>query len=93
MLNQRIRELRKARHWTQVELAEKLGISKQSLSNWEHDNIQPSIEMLTRLASCLNVSTDYLLGMEDRQFLEVGGLSPEELAHLQLLIDDLRKTP
>ena len=90
MLNQRIRELRKARHWSQVELADKLGISKKSLSNWENNNIQPSIEMLMRLASSLNVSTDHLLGMDERSFLEVSGLSDEELAHVQLIIDDIR---
>ena len=46
MLNERIRELRNAAGISQVELAEKLGVSKQSVSNWENDNIQPSIEML-----------------------------------------------
>ena len=41
MLNERIRELRNAAGISQVELAEKLGVSKQSVSNWENDNIQP----------------------------------------------------
>lgn len=92
MLSERIRELRISRNLSQVELAKRLGISKQSLSNWENDNIMPSIDMLVRLATCLDVSTDYLLGREDRTYLEVSGLSPTELAHLQLLINDLRKT-
>ena len=46
MLGQRIYELRTARGWSQVQLAEKLSITKQTVSNWENDNIQPSIEML-----------------------------------------------
>ena len=61
MLNERIRELRTAIGFSQVELAEKLGVSKQSVSNWENDNIQPSIEMLIKIAHTFNVSTDYLL--------------------------------
>ena len=39
MLNERIKELRTASGISQVELAEKLGVSKQSVSNWENDNI------------------------------------------------------
>ena len=50
MLNQRIREVRQARGMSQVELAGLLGVTKQSVSNWENDNIQPSIEMLVKLA-------------------------------------------
>lgn len=51
MLGQRINELRIAMGWSQVQLAEKLSISKQTVSNWENENIQPSIEMLIRIAN------------------------------------------
>ena len=64
MLSQRIRELRVAQGYSQVTLAKRLGVSKQAVSNWENDNIQPSIEMLLRLAQLFSVSTDYLLGRE-----------------------------
>ena len=65
MLSQRIRELRVAQGYSQVTLAKRLGVSKQAVSNWENDNIQPSIEMLLRLAQLFSVSTDYLLGLTD----------------------------
>ncbi|MGM9613978.1 MAG: helix-turn-helix domain-containing protein [Oscillospiraceae bacterium] len=91
MLSQRIREARIANHMSQVELAKKLGVSKQSLSNWENDNIQPSVEMLTRMAVQLNVSTDYLLGLDNRLFIEVTDLTLEEISHIQLLIRDLSR--
>ena len=55
VLNQRIREVRQTRGMSQVELAGLLGVTKQSVSNWENDNIQPSIEMLVRLALTLGV--------------------------------------
>ena len=83
MLNQRIREVRQARGMSQVELAGLLGVTKQSVSNWENDNIQPSIEMLVKLAQALAVSTDYLLGLDGRQTLDVSGLSPRAVGHLQ----------
>lgn len=89
MLNERIRKLRMERNWSQVDLAKKLNVTKQSVSNWENDNIQPSIDMLVKLAGAFSVSTDYLLGLEDRRYLEVTGLSDEELGHLQWVIQDL----
>ena len=89
MLNQRIRLLRQARNISQVELAKRLGVTKQSVSNWENDNIQPSIEMLIRLAEFFSVSTDYLLGRDSGEYLDVSGLPKRVVAHLQLLIEDL----
>ena len=64
MLNQRIRQLRQARSMSQVDLAKRLNVTKQSVSNWENDNIQPSIEMLVKLSAVFSVSTDYLLGLD-----------------------------
>ena len=91
MLSKRIHELRGALGWSQVELARALNVSKQTVSNWENDNIQPSIDMLLRLAGVFGVTTDYLLGLEDVPRLDVSGLSDQAVAHLSLLIADLRK--
>lgn len=91
MLSKRIHELRNALGWSQVELARALNVSKQTVSNWENDNIQPSIDMLVRLAGVFGVTTDYLLGLEDVPRLDVSGLSEQAVAHLSLLIADLRK--
>lgn len=91
MLSKRIHELRTALGWSQVELAKRLQISKQTVSNWENDNIQPSVDMLIRIARLFGVTTDYLLGLEDAPRLDVTGLSPAAVGHLTLLIDDLRK--
>ena len=90
MLGQRIQELRSGCGWSQVEVAKRLQVAKQTVSNWENGNIQPSIDMLVRLARLFRVSTDYLLGIEDVPRLSVDGLSSEVVAHLTLLIDDYR---
>lgn len=92
MLKDRIFELRIAAGYTQVTLSKKLGVSKQAVSNWENDNIQPSIEMLIRLADTFNVTTDYLLGRENAVRLNVEGLSEAAIAHISMLVDDLRNT-
>ena len=91
MLGQRISELRMACGWSQVELAKRLRVAKQTVSNWENENIQPSIEMLVRLARIFGVSTDYMLGLENTPRLSMDGLPETVVAHLQLLIEDYRQ--
>ena len=90
MLGQRICELRTSLGWSQVELAKRLGVAKQTVSNWENENIQPSIEMLIRLAKLFNVTTDYMLGMERIPRLNVDGLPSNVIVHISQLIDDYR---
>lgn len=90
MLNENIKTLRLARKMSQVELAKELNISKQCVSNWENDNIQPSVEMLVKLAEAFQVSTDVLLGLKSDNLISVEGLSEREIAHIRLLIEDLR---
>lgn len=91
MLGERIMELRSMRSWSQVELAKRLGVTKQTVSNWENGNIQPSIEMLLRLAKLFCVSTDYLLGLENTPYLNTEGIPAEVVAHLSLLVEDYRQ--
>ena len=91
MLGQRICELRTALGWSQVELAKRLGVAKQTVSNWENENIQPSIEMLIRLAKLFGVTTDYMLGLDRIPRLSVEGISNKMIAHISLLIDDFRE--
>lgn len=90
MLGERIFELRTAHNWTQVQLAQKLNVSKQAVSNWENNNILPSIEMLIKLAKVFSTTTDYLLNLDDRNYIEVTGLTDTQLAHIKFLIDDLK---
>lgn len=85
----RVKELRNARKLTQVDLANALGVTKQSVSNWENDNIQPSIEMLVRIAQYFSVTTDYLLGLDAEQPLCVTGLNQTQIAHIQAIISDI----
>ena len=49
MLNENIKRLRMARGLNQVEFARVMGVSKQCVSNWENDNVMPSIEMLIKI--------------------------------------------
>ena len=88
MLNESIRNLRVANGLSQVELAKKLNVSKQCVSNWENDNVLPSIDMLIKLADLFKVSTDILLGRSCDNVIDATGLIPEQTAHIRMLISD-----
>jgi len=91
MLSLHIQELRRARNISQVELAKALNVTKQSVSNWENSNILPSIDMLVNIAKFFSVSTDYLLGLDERKYIEITGLTDSQLSHIQQIIDDIRE--
>ena len=98
MFPKQIKYLRQSRALSQVQLADKLGVKKQSISNWENDNIRPSVEMLEKIADFFDVGTDYLLGREEKgkglggvNTLDVTGLSPLQIKHIQLIVDDIRE--
>ncbi|MEC1583274.1 helix-turn-helix domain-containing protein [Bacillus subtilis] len=62
MLSDRLVKLRKSKKLTQQGLAERLQITRSSLSQYELGNRQPDYETLKRIADFFEVSTDYLLG-------------------------------
>ena len=92
MLGEQIRKLRLARNLSQVELAQQLNVTKQSVSNWENNNIMPSIDMLKRMCHVFSCSADYLLEMDatDESYVSTSGLTLEEIAHIQQLVRDLQ---
>ena len=90
-LNENIKKLRIVRGLNQVEFAKILCVTKQCVSNWENDNVVPSIDMLCKIADFFEVSTDYLVGRSERRVIEVSSLTDEQIAHITSLIYDLTK--
>lgn len=64
MLGNKIRELRKKANLTQKQLADKLGISEQSVAHYESNRRSPDPYMLQKIASLFDTSIDFLLGNE-----------------------------
>lgn len=60
-LSEKIYEMRKAQGLSQEQLAEKLGVSRQSVSKWESGESLPELERLLEMSKIFNVTTDYLL--------------------------------
>ena len=90
-LNENIRRLRMQYGVNQVEFAKKMNVTKQCVSNWENDNVLPSIEMLVKMAEFFSVSTDYLLGRTAEDSIDTEGLTEEQSSHVRMLVADLRK--
>lgn len=63
--SERLKELRKEKQLTQQKLADDLGVNRVNITRWEKGNIEPNLETLSLIASYFNVSTDYLIGIED----------------------------
>ncbi len=61
VVNTSIKDLRKKKNMTQDELAEKLNVTRQAVSNWENGKTQPDIETLTQLAEVFEVSVERII--------------------------------
>ncbi|SHK93549.1 helix-turn-helix domain-containing protein [Hespellia stercorisuis] len=89
MLGEQIKTLRLIRNLSQIELAKYLGVSKQSVSNWENNNIQPSVDLLVKIACYFGCSTDFLLELDNtRHVIEVTNLTAQQISHIQQLVKD-----
>ncbi|WP_018640195.1 helix-turn-helix domain-containing protein [Parafrankia elaeagni] len=83
MFSKRLREARKAKGYTQEQLAEKVKTKKSTISNYETNYSTPSNEMLLDLSEVLGVSSDYLLGRSDKPYFfkmdEENIIDPEKM--------------
>lgn len=62
MVGNNIRRLRMEREWTQEELADRLGVSRSALGNYERELREPGIDLLIKLADTFNTTIDALVG-------------------------------
>lgn len=65
MFAERLKELRKEKGMTQIELAEALDVSKGTVAMWETGRRRPSFDMLDRLSDVFDRRIDYILGTTD----------------------------
>ena len=81
----RLKELRLSKGWSLDELSKMIGVSDQTISNWERGKNQPGIKNLIKLADIFDISIDYLVGRD------VDELLLSLLMHSNLAdVDDLR---
>lgn len=73
---ERLKELRKEAHLTQVELAKRLGIGQSSYADWERGKKNPTKENLIKISQFFDVPLDFLVGNSDKK---------DELDNIELL--------
>lgn len=77
VLGNRLRTLREKFHYTQVQLADELYVSRQAVSGWETGKVQPDSVKLKEISRLFGVSVEYLLGKEQTAAEERRDFPPE----------------
>ena len=85
-----LKTLRLRENMTQAQLAQKLGLTKSVISEYETGLRLPSYDVLIHISKIFKVSTDYLLGVESQQGIDLSGISEEEVTALKNLIKAMR---
>lgn len=89
-LGLRLKELRKTKRMTQRQVATRLNMGISTISGYENNTKTPSLEALVDLARLYNVSTDYLLGVDNRPMLYLDGLTPRQAELIREMRDEFR---
>lgn len=97
-IGSKIAELRKAKKWSQEDLAKKVDSSRVMIGNYERNSNTPSIDIILKIAKVFDVSVDYLVGegqlsTYDKDVLkrieDIEHLPDEDKNHLFYVIDNL----
>lgn len=83
----KLRKLRKDNYLTQKQLADKLEITKATVSAYETNAKYPSIEVLIKISNIFNVSSDYLLGLSEKTEFQNSNLTDEQ----NIIIEEIIK--
>ena len=87
----RLKNLRQQHHLTQTQVANRLNLSKTSISGYENNVKTPSQDVLIKLAGLYRVSTDYLLGLDDEEMISVEGLTRQQRRLVEELVRMLQE--
>ena len=87
----RLKELRESKRLSQADVADRLEITRATISGYECNTITPSVEQLVKLAVLYNTSLDYMMGMENRSYLYLDDLSESQQKTILDVVDRLKK--
>lgn len=87
----RLKELRENKKITQTQLAKRLNLHKSSIYGYENNIRTPSLEVFSQLALFYGVSTDYLLGHDNRNTICIDGLTDRQIEIINLLLLEFRQ--
>ena len=86
----KLKDLRKERGFSQQELADRIGIHKNAVCNYELEKRIPTADVIEAIAVLFNVSADYLLGLDRPRMLPIDGLTTKQEMILTTLAIEFR---
>lgn len=89
--SEKLKSLRETRGMTQLQVANRIGVSKTMVSAYETASKAPSVEVLIRLSRLFGVSVDYLVCVDAAKVIDVSGLDDDSIALVAALVGKLRK--
>ena len=90
-MGEKLRTLRLNRNLTQKQIADRIGLAISAISSYESGMRYPSYETLIKLARIFHVSTDYLLGVNSKQTVDVSNLSENQINILKNIIEEFKE--
>lgn len=87
----RLRFLRKKKKLSQKQVAERIRVSKASISGYENNLTMPSVDVLVKLALLYGVTTDYLTGLDNRKIISLDGFTENQQKQVMEIIESVRK--
>lgn len=86
----KLKNLRKERGFSQQELADRIGVHKNAVCNYELGKRVPTADVIEAIAVLFNVSADYLLGLDRPRMLPIDGLTTKQEMILTTLAIEFR---
>lgn len=87
----RLKKLRTENKLTQTQVAEIFGLGVSSISSYESGDRKPSYSILRKYAAHFHVSTDYILGIDKKELLDISDLTEDQKVSVKMLISKYRE--
>lgn len=90
-MGERLKQLRKNNNLTQKQVGQRIGVAISAVSSYESGVRYPTYESLVKLSRLYNVTTDYLIGLSDRNLIDLSELEEDEVVLIKSMVSALRK--
>lgn len=89
-LGERLKALRTENKLTQTQVSERIGVAVSAVSSYESGVRLPSYPVLIKLSRLYHVTTDYLLGVKNKEMIDISDLSEDDRAVVKATVAALR---
>lgn len=87
-----LKKLRNKKRLSQEQVAKRLNLTKSSISGYENNIIMPNIDTIRAFSMLYGTTSDYLLGLEKKESIEIDGLTPRQKDIIETLILEFKTT-